>query len=86
MPLAEDNDVLEKLATAMPDPALGGSVLPRAAIGDATGFVRMALMNSITAGLNIESPSKTRYRGAVSYGTPHAVTASPTPTSDGTWH
>lgn len=32
MPLAEYNDVLEKFATAISDPALGGSVLPRAAI------------------------------------------------------
>jgi len=35
MPLAEDNDVLEKLAPAISYPALGGSVLPGAAIGDA---------------------------------------------------
>ena len=35
MPLAEDNDVLEKLATAISDPAFSGSVLPRTAIGDA---------------------------------------------------
>ena len=28
-----------------------------------TGFVPMAFMNSTTAGLNIESRSKTRYRG-----------------------
>jgi hypothetical protein len=27
MPLAEDNDVLEKLATAISDPAFSGSVL-----------------------------------------------------------
>ena len=65
MPFAEDNDVLEKLSAAVPDPAFSGSVLPRTAIGG-TGFVRMALMNSTTAGLNIESRSNTKYRGAVS--------------------
>ena len=35
MALAEDNDVLEELATAISDPALSRSVLPRTAIGDA---------------------------------------------------
>ena len=33
MPFAEDNDVLEKLSAAVPDPAFSGSVLPRTAIG-----------------------------------------------------
>jgi hypothetical protein len=34
MTLAEDHDVLEELSTAAADPALGGSVLPRTAVGD----------------------------------------------------
>jgi len=38
MPLAEDDHVLEELATTAPDPPLGGSVLPWAAIRDANGI------------------------------------------------
>ena len=38
MPLAEDDHVLEELATTAPDPALGGSVLPWAAIRGASGI------------------------------------------------
>ena len=33
MALAEDYDMLEELATTISDPALGGTVLPRAPIG-----------------------------------------------------
>jgi hypothetical protein len=35
MPFTENDDVLEELATAADDPALGGPVLPRTAIRDA---------------------------------------------------
>ena len=66
MTLAEDHDVIEELAPAAADPALGRSVLPRTAVGNRTGFVPIALMNSTTAELKIESRSKMRYRGAVS--------------------
>ncbi len=38
MPLAEDDHVLEELATTAPDPPLGGSVLPWAAIRGANGI------------------------------------------------
>jgi hypothetical protein len=34
MTLAEDHNALEELATAGADPALGGSALPRTAVGD----------------------------------------------------
>jgi hypothetical protein len=33
MPFAQDHDVIEELAPAAGDPALGGSVLPRTAVG-----------------------------------------------------
>ncbi len=66
MTLAQNYDVLEELAPTAADPALGGSVLPRLRYEVRIGFVPMALMNSTTAGLNIESRSKMRYLGAVS--------------------
>ena len=66
MALAQNYDVIEELAPTAADPALGGSVLPRAAIRGANRLLPMALMNSTTAGLKIASPSKMRYLGAVS--------------------
>ncbi len=65
MTLAEGDDVLEELSTTAADPALGRPVLPRAAVGDGNRLP-IALMNSTTAGLQIESRSKMRYLGAVS--------------------
>ena len=63
MTLAEDDYVLEELSTTAADPALGRPVLPRAAVGDANRLCAIALMNSTTAELKIESRSKMRYLG-----------------------
>ena len=66
MTCAENHDVLKELATAAADPPLRGSVLPWVRNEVRTGFVPVALMNSMTAALKIKSRSKTRYLGAVS--------------------
>ena len=66
MTCAENHDVLKELAMAAADPPLRGSVLPWAAKRVRTGFVPVALMNSMTAALKMKSRSKMRYLGAVS--------------------
>ena len=87
MALAKDDDVFEDLAATTQDPALCGSVLPRASIRgthgidakrpDETGDGR-AKDGVAVEGRGVTSvPCRTERL--------HAAAASPKPTSDGTW-
>ena len=66
MALAQNYDVIEELAPTAADPALGGSVLPRAAIRGANRLCAHGPYELDDAGLKIASPSKMTYLGAVS--------------------